>query len=662
MTAVDPLGGKKVEPVTRQAYSEQAGQILECMSDAFCAVDAGWKFTYINKNAEKLWGIKREQLIGFELWAVMQDNSILTGRQELLHAMQKRKPFSFETYSPPLYITLEVDLYPAQDGGLTVYFRDISGRKIAEETQRKAEQMLHLAIDVTGIGFWRWDIKTDEVSTIYSSPRFPFEPQKLSFPESLASIHPDDRDRIYEEKKAAILTKKNHTSEYRRMLPNGDFVWLYTQGEIQFDQDGNPEQMVGINYDLTERKKLEQQAQLQKVTIELKNREQELMEMLDAASDGSWIVDIANKTKTVSQKWKERLGVGNSSEQAQYQQDLDAVHPDDLERITQEFRDILQNHDTKLVSEYRMKTVDQEYIWVRARGKITYAANGSPLKMYGSSTDITEYKNMEHQLIEKNRLIIDFFTNISHEFKTPLSIILLDLDLINVHLKQAKCEYRDKIDHNVAVMRQNAYRLLRLIINLLDVTKVDSGFMKARLYSTDIVELLRELVDSVSDYARSKEISVEFIEHCGIMNMPADGEKLERIMLNLLSNAIKHTPKGGHITVKLDTWANRVQIAVHDDGEGIPQNKQEIIFDRFRQASSSLTRSSEGSGIGLSLTKALVELLQGRIWFESTPGKGSEFFVELPVLDASKTVNTPVMDGMKMSSKVEMEFSDIILQ
>jgi PAS domain S-box-containing protein len=272
---------------------------------------------------------------------------------------------------------------------------------------------------------------------------------------------------------------------------------------------------------------------------------------------------------------------------------------------------------------------------------------------------VADLKRLSEELRDKNRLVTDFFTNISHEFKTPLSIILVDLQLMEYRLKGVEGELGEKLGRSVAVMRQNALRLLRLIGNLLDVTKIDAGFMSARLIDADAVEVVRGIAESVGDYARDAGLEVRFESDRAGRRMPLDVEKMERILLNLLSNAIKHTPAGGHILVSFKNAPDRITLCVRDDGEGIPEDRREIIFDRFRQVNTKLTRASEGCGIGLSLTRALVELLRGRIWLESAVGRGSEFFVELPVLPAESAAQPVEIDGMPRSRKVEMEFSDI---
>ena len=281
--------------------------------------------------------------------------------------------------------------------------------------------------------------------------------------------------------------------------------------------------------------------------------------------------------------------------------------------------------------------------------------------------DITERIEQEKRLLEQaeelkrnNQLLTVFFTNISHEFKTPLTLILNLIGMTEMRMKSTECPNRESMIKNLSVMRQNAHRLLRLVANLLDVTKMDAGFMQVYYQVVDLPRWMGKLLQSVEDFAEQRGISVTFLDDSDIQFIPMDGEKLDRIMLNLISNAIKHTGRGGHITITMTDTENKLLISVADDGEGIPKEKQFLIFDRFRQANASLTRASEGSGIGLALTKALVELLRGRIWFESTPGKGTTFFVELPVTEMPNDSQLPVMDGLTLNRKVEMEFSDII--
>lgn len=255
--------------------------------------------------------------------------------------------------------------------------------------------------------------------------------------------------------------------------------------------------------------------------------------------------------------------------------------------------------------------------------------------------------------------VTDSFINVSHELKTPLSIILIDTDLMEFYLKQSNILNKDKIEKNIAIMRQNAYRLLRLVENLLDVNKIDAGFMNVHMQAVDIVGFIGELTGEVSDYAKNKGIDVTFASDRRSRIVPVDCDKIERVVLNILSNAIKHTKRGGEIRIGLLNTKHSITISVKDNGEGIPDESKSVIFDRFKQADTALTRASDGTGIGLTLSKAFVELLQGRIWFDSKLGEGSTFYVEIPVQQTIGGIQ-PKQDGMALDKKVRMQLSDII--
>jgi signal transduction histidine kinase len=268
-------------------------------------------------------------------------------------------------------------------------------------------------------------------------------------------------------------------------------------------------------------------------------------------------------------------------------------------------------------------------------------------------------RRVTKELINESQHITDFFTNISHEFKTPISIMLVQLELMHYHLIESIADNKDELNKDILITRQNTYRLCRLVNNLLDITKIDAGFMRLILRKEDIIRCIHKLTESVRDYGKSLGLEISFESTSKEKQMPVDIDKIDTIVLNLLSNSMKHTPSGGHIRTSIQDEGKKVLISVKDDGEGIPEDKQGIIFDRFRQVNTSLTRTSEGSGIGLSLTKALVKLLHGRIWFSSKKGEGSEFFVELPVLDIDEQSSLPIIEGLSLNRKVEMEFSDI---
>ena len=282
-------------------------------------------------------------------------------------------------------------------------------------------------------------------------------------------------------------------------------------------------------------------------------------------------------------------------------------------------------------------------------------------------------KNQEQLLkaeIEKNealqkaiKLKDDFLSLISHEFKTPIAVIIAAIQAIE-HLCWE--EFSAKARGFIGRIKQNAFRQLRLVNNLLEITKIESGQMKLKIGNYDVVFLASSITESVQEYANQKNLNLNFSSSVKSKMIEIDDEKFERILLNLLSNAIKFTPKGKSICVRLYQTVidhqEMVTVEVEDQGIGISEDKQTAIFDKFIQVDSSLTRQAEGTGLGLFLVKLIVEALNGVICLESKEGSGSKFTVHLPVHQAGRDRTNPQSvqtSDNRMIQSVKVEFSDI---
>jgi len=276
------------------------------------------------------------------------------------------------------------------------------------------------------------------------------------------------------------------------------------------------------------------------------------------------------------------------------------------------------------------------------------------------SRDITERKEKE-RADEFERLRAEFFANISHELRTPVNVIFSALQLINSRINDTSLNavlYKKYMP----VMKQNCYRLVRLINNLIDVTKIDAGFMKLNLSNVDIVDLFESITLSVTQYIEYQGMSLLFDTNVEEKIITCDADKLERIVLNLISNAVKFSKSGDSIFVNLMDTEEKVIISVKDTGIGIAEENQSLIFDRFAQVDKSFARNREGSGIGLSLVKSMVEMHNGTIEVKSQLNKGSEFIITLPVnlveekSEIKDTRNYLISDNVE---KIKIEFSDI---
>lgn len=282
--------------------------------------------------------------------------------------------------------------------------------------------------------------------------------------------------------------------------------------------------------------------------------------------------------------------------------------------------------------------------------------------------DDKEFQNLKMALkesqerLEYNKSKTDFFANISHEFKTPLNILMGAMQLIELYsLNGTIKDPEKKLEKYMKTIKQNALRLLKLINNIIDMTKLDSNDITIEFHNYDIVDIVKNVVQSIEIYSKVKLINVTFNTEVEEKIIACDADKIERILLNLLSNALKFTNKHGNIIIKLENIDKKILISVEDDGIGIYKEKLNTIFQRFRQVDKSFTRNREGSGIGLSIVKALVEMHEGCIKVESEFNKGSKFVVELPerVLNEENEIKlySQFEDGIK--ERVKVEFSDI---
>jgi signal transduction histidine kinase len=240
------------------------------------------------------------------------------------------------------------------------------------------------------------------------------------------------------------------------------------------------------------------------------------------------------------------------------------------------------------------------------------------------------------QLKELDQLKSAFFVNISHEFRTPLSLILGPLEKsIQVDKENAQLRSSD-----IQRMHRNAKRLQQLINQLLDLAKLESGSMKVAESTSDLMFFLRVLTASFESQAEIRNIDYRVVLPSDTYFACFDHDKLETILYNLLSNAFKFTPDGGDIAFKVSLERNggdTLRVSVEDSGPGIPETEREKIFDRFYQIDSSASREFEGSGIGLSLVKELVQLLGGVIQVSGTPGGGAKFTIALTIREGEVT-------------------------
>ncbi len=249
----------------------------------------------------------------------------------------------------------------------------------------------------------------------------------------------------------------------------------------------------------------------------------------------------------------------------------------------------------------------------------------------------------------------DFILNISHDLRSPLSVILGILQCY-------KNEYNEpKIKEHMDTIKRNCYKILKLINNIIDSTKLQQKHFKINRQNIDIINLIEWNISAIDKYAKMKKISLVFdtnVEECVIS---VDISSFDRIIMNLISNAIKFSPENSCIFI--NTWKEKdfITISVRDEGMGIPKNEQKLIFNRFIQSTKNNKNEYSGSGIGLDLVSNLVKAHGGTIELTSKEGIGSEFRIKMPIVKVADDSNEITHSG-DFNSKVdifEVEFSDI---
>ncbi len=311
--------------------------------------------------------------------------------------------------------------------------------------------------------------------------------------------------------------------------------------------------------------------------------------------------------------------------------------------------------DSLSIGSITLRQVHQPRRWQAEEVELAQAVAAQAAIAVQQSRLYQKSRALAERLLELDRQKTQFFQNISHEFRTPLTLMLGPLE-------SAVAQQQDLPVEQTVIALRNSRRLLRLVNQLLDLQRLDVGRMQPSFRPCEIVAFVSQIVDAFRPYCEKKGVHlVTQLSNCPPLYL--DAEKFDKVLYNLLSNAMKFTPAGGSITVRVETAGNHCLLQVKDTGIGIPKEQIPRLFERFHQAEGSANRSHEGSGLGLSLVKELVELHKGQISVESIEGQGSTFTVWLQTgaahLPLDQVLEVPIQVQLG-SAAVELADLDVI--
>ncbi|WP_255477800.1 PAS domain-containing protein [Cellvibrio sp. KY-YJ-3] len=445
----------------------------------------------------------------------------------------------------------------------------------------------------------------------------------------LMYMHPDDRDYAIEAARQHLRTGRPLDVSYRIRTKSGDYIWTQVRADSLRDEQGHATIMSGVNFDITEIKKVE---------AALRESEARQVRIIQASSDGIWEWYADRGGFHFSHRCWELLGYD----------DLDDVLTEGEDRLKiwrkHIFPQDLPIFDNALIEhmagrapfdvEYRLVSQQGDIRWIRGRGRAVFNEKGQPIMMSGSNMDITEIKRAEERVIQAkeqaeqaNRAKSEFLSSMSHELRTPLNAILGYTQLFEYdgNLKPQQIE-------NVREIRKAGEHLLQLINDVLDLAKIESGNMTVSLEPVLVSRLISECFTLVQPQADAKGIRlVATVAQFNNTYVVADNVRVKQVLLNLLSNAVKYNHVGGEVEVQLSMQEGQeLRISVRDTGRGIPIQRQNEVFQPFNRLSAE-NSNIEGSGVGLVITKQLVEMMKGKLDFVSAEGVGTTFWIDFPV-------------------------------
>lgn len=431
-------------------------------------------------------------------------------------------------------------------------------------------------------------------------------------------IHPEDLNRVSENIRFSFENLTEWEETFRVNLPKQGLKWLNGSSKPEKLKDGSV-LWHGYVKDITDKVKIEEK---------LKETQLRWQYALEGAEDGVWDWNLKSNHVFFSKNWKAMLGYEEHEIKNHVDEWSKLVHPDDLDNAETDIKEYLEGKTKQYNNIHRLRCKSGNYKWILDRGKILERdQEGNPTRFIGTHTDITERKEIERELLIKNKDLEQFNYIASHDLQEPLNSILSFAKL----LERDRDNLSDIGKKSVEVISNSASRMKGFIISLLELSRIGKH---SEMELINIPESIKTLNEDLSNLLEETKATVSYVGKD--ITIKAYKYELFKLFQNLVTNAIKYVAKEvkPKVIIGVEEQIDRYIFSVKDNGIGIEEKYFEKIFEAFKRLHSN-TKNYSGTGIGLAYCKRIVELHKGEIWLESEVGKGSTFYFSIPKLDYS---------------------------
>ncbi len=614
--ARDITARKQEEEETRR-LAERLTTTLESLTEGFFTLDRDWRFSYVNREAERMLKRPRAELLGRQIWEQFPEARGTIFEEAYLRAIRENVATQFETYFPPFDCWFEARAYPSTQG-LAVYFRDVSEQHRALEALRISEERFRLLAKATNDAIWDWNLETNDrwwnegLFTLFGFRPEEVEPGAISWK---SRVHPEDRERVVGTIHEVIDEgRATWVDEYRFLRKDGSYAYVLDRGYVIRDNTGRPVRMIGGMTDLSERRRAEEQIAEQAA-------------LLDKAQDAILVRDLDhhvtfwNKSAERLYGWSQAEALGQSVRELLYE---DPLAFDAATRRVFEYGE--------WIGELAQVSKDRRRLTIEGRWTLVRDEGGQPRGVLAINTDITERKKLEQQFLRAQRMesIGTLAGGIAHDLNNVLGPIILSLDLL-------KMRFTDRDSQElISIIGTSAERGADMVRQVLSFAR---GVEGQRL-EVQVKHLLHD-IEKIINETFLKHIQVRAIVPYDLWSVLGDPTQLHQVLLNLCVNARDAMPHGGTLLLSAENVTIDPQYAglnpearpggyvflqVEDSGTGMMPEIIEKIFDPFFTTKG----VGQGTGLGLSTSLAIVKSHGGFIRVYSELGKGTKFKVYLP--------------------------------